>query len=1690
MELIDDLIQDDIKNTYNAKKIPWMKPIVRMHSNLIPFIPPDITDLIHDPNILETPVGKLFCEPGCEMEIDFPEEIIPQSPQQKNNPTLLKTATLQSISQIYSHNSIPRIKEINKTFGFNSTSSFFGNISAPSPQTAVGNVKMFSFRVATFQSMFKMVEPMICSAFLFDDREKVIVSDYWNFIPQCSTSFFDKENIQYGNNLVASFQADPKFVQEESYLIILLSHPLGEDNSAAMIKYFQNPISATEQSAEKKMKQIFPRMKDVFTTFACTYIKFSALRNAGDKPVQLPPPFITEAPLPEDKIHDLISDASKKNLKQIQIQIELQRIQEQFLTIRPISKLRAQPLLFPIHQLSIRINSVKISSSLKFKNIIVGVSLRSGSNIIKGIHTKLDPFNTAEVDYTRCFYHNRSPPFDDSFLFDLPYPIPDDLELVFELFHVHVKPSEKQMTPIGTARQSVFNPLNKDILIKDLQNVTLSIESANSSDKGKDKISISTYLRSNLSTNSQSFYDFVEYHKIDLVARILAMPKNIIITNLMYILEIILSTELEADTFSFHAFTTLRDQCLPRLDPLMFERFLMIYVRYFAFRSKEPIKVKVEDQPIKLSEQNKNRQSPMETSSLLILPKSDPVCDKSLEVSQADANVTDSLIDFNFQKPSSPQQNNSSNEDNEIRSFLTKFFTEYSKVLNSDEGLTSLQSLVDFFFTLIIKALTVTKITILGSEFDEFLKNYCQKISPDPNISRKHVKSLGLFSNLLFDIGMPSMSSKVTFIVISTFLEKPQMHWIIITYINFAFRPSLFYYSLKYVSEFKEILITLLRKAMKSINSEGLRPIFAILLQLFGSYDIDMTTEIASILIECLKGLRPNQLPPTTEIITHLAFFNFLLEFSDKKALQNFTKTENSPTLFKLVHFMIGHVTLKEMTIVRRFQICKTTSNEEPQKEVKPLNSGPVHRQRSDTVKPKKRPVIVPQPATNRPQDNFVSNDPLPTIDSSKPIVLPKPKYPPRPQSPPKQTTTPPQSINPFNTLDSKDPTAAAVSPEKPQFNTDKATFTPSQRKVPRPHRSARKSSLTPTAYEMINTTHSALIHFAQTYIQVADTHVAVGILGFVYHMLETDMNPQYYPLLFKLLSDLLSNFSPVILEVTSPCWIRVFERLFKLAPTINDVSILVSPVETLLDVDLKVNKCQYASMAILIRAMSFLKKDDLMNENVCKLFEVFMKSNDKNQKDLANIYITLKEQAKLLLNKTSSSEERCDALLKRFFSLKGSPDAQFHTLSKIYKIHNEFNNYEEMINISFLQAAIIIEYLVATMKMKNYFAIEHPAMVFIHNCSFASYAVTPREVLPKVPGFADSEFFSELGFISLLNRILQISTKGSIFESAFSVVDILWPILEQLRHYESIENMFNIYQEIFTKEAQENSHNPDALTYRYFRVTFFGASFGNDDRKSYIYRENKLVGLFDFTDSVKKKYEELFHKEVQIISDSGKVDESTLKNDIDYIQVTFVKPLIKKIKDKSEQDNTTIGLSLIHKEFFFESPFIYGSNEKQGPIDKQWIRHTVLTTEFYLPNICKRSSIVSEVSTDFEPIRVVYRQLRERTNDINDAYEARDINKIQQMLSGSLVVTVNEGPAKIVEVFLSGPPDDNDKRKFKLKQEFCRFLEILQKAVSFHAEHVTKNPEFMQLQIQMEEGFQKLKHILEPHIVNVNINN
>ena len=97
---------------------------------------------------------------------------------------------------------------------------------------------------------------------------------------------------------------------------------------------------------------------------------------------------------------------------------------------------------------------------------------------------------------------------------------------------------------------------------------------------------------------------------------------------------------------------------------------------------------------------------------------------------------------------------------------------------------------------------------------------------------------------------------------------------------------------------------------------------------------------------------------------------------------------------------------------------------------------------------------------------------------------------------------------------------------------------------------------------------------------------------------------------------------------------------------------------------------------------------------------------------------------------------------------------------------------------------------------------------------------------------------------------------------------------------------------------------------------------------------------------------------------------------------------------------------------------------------------------------------------------------IRKRTESMEAALEAKETRQVQQLLHGSLIVTVNEGPEKIAEAFLVG---EDTKEKQKLRLEFNKMLKVLRIGVKFHGEWVTNNNEFVPLQVQLEDGLSEL---------------
>ena len=82
--MIDDFIHDEIHQNLLTKHMKWMDPIVVLRTGQVnPFLTPDLSPLITDPALASHPIIRLFCEPGCEMSIDFPEESLADAQQKR-----------------------------------------------------------------------------------------------------------------------------------------------------------------------------------------------------------------------------------------------------------------------------------------------------------------------------------------------------------------------------------------------------------------------------------------------------------------------------------------------------------------------------------------------------------------------------------------------------------------------------------------------------------------------------------------------------------------------------------------------------------------------------------------------------------------------------------------------------------------------------------------------------------------------------------------------------------------------------------------------------------------------------------------------------------------------------------------------------------------------------------------------------------------------------------------------------------------------------------------------------------------------------------------------------------------------------------------------------------------------------------------------------------------------------------------------------------------------------------------------------------------------------------------------------------------------------------------------------------------------------------------------------------------------
>ncbi|XP_051016946.1 dedicator of cytokinesis protein 9 isoform X2 [Acomys russatus] len=416
--------------------------------------------------------------------------------------------------------------------------------------------------------------------------------------------------------------------------------------------------------------------------------------------------------------------------------------------------------------------------------------------------------------------------------------------------------------------------------------------------------------------------------------------------------------------------------------------------------------------------------------------------------------------------------------------------------------------------------------------------------------------------------------------------------------------------------------------------------------------------------------------------------------------------------------------------------------------------------------------------------------------------------------------------------------------------------------------------------------------------------------------------------------------------------------------------------------------------------------------------------------------------------------------------SYASTPELRKTWLDSMARIHVKNGDLSEAAMCYVHVTALVAEYLTrkeADLALQR----EPPVFPYIHTtCQrrsrggvFRQGCTAFRVVTPNIDeeaammedvGMQDAHF-NEEELLELLEQCADGLWKAERYELIADIYKLIIPIYEKRRDFERLAHLYDTLHRAYSK-VTEVMHSGRRLLGTYFRVAFFGQGFFEDeDGKEYIYKEPKLTPLSEISQRLLKLYSDKFGSEnVKMIQDSGKVNPKDLDSKSAYIQVTHVTPFF----DEKELQERKTEFERCHniRRFMFEMPFTQ-TGKRQGGVEEQCKRRTILTAIHCFPYVKKRIPVMYQHHTDLNPIEVAIDEMSKKVAELRQLCSSADVDmiKLQLKLQGSVSVQVNAGPLAYARAFLD---DTNTKRypdnKVKLlKEVFRQFVEACGQALA-----------------------------------------
>lgn len=1426
------------------------------------------------------------------------------------------------------------------------------------------------------------IEPIACSLFILDNKK--IVSERWNFFPPSSASFFDCK--------IHSQQAaiDVSEISDSAYLIAAYYRVFQVDGGELCTNYYKKPSDNLFQKAQPQVNLSLQRLKGIYTPFAFGYAPLKSVIASEGGNINFVNAYIPEKYLTKENLPEMIERIKKLNVLPISLKLKsklqsvknLKDVDSKYVQIRSIQPDVCQPIFEFRNQLIITLGQAKFDMASKFnaKSIMAQISYIDNGKSLPVIHNKWIGSELSETGFSKCFYHEKSPIYDDEFIIDLPIDISPQANIQISYFHIATQEKEQAMRLFATATLPLFSERHTFI------------------ENGGQKIAINypktpatAVTANNFQQINVQIYSTINPSELTLrpmfsnkIPAVEQTPKSMLINYLFPVLDSLIEglyTNQPKASFKYMVSIGAKSK---EIGDTKLSQLLNAYATNFALRYKE-------------------------TQEAL------------------------------------------------VHNSIFQLWTDY---LKRDGGKPTKRDDIpvsSFLFIVILKSIVSSNDRSFKDRFDEFfdaLKGLSSQLAQSQiDKALEFNRSFARFTACLTDIGFYELTERIVLEYSNSFGNTENDTIALTDFISNAIHPKLFIASSLAQNTFPAFFESLINRGLEFPNTSKMQSIYKILCRLFLFVPAKNQPEVASNYVNLLKLIAETPINLDRENLRYLlADIIFILKYvkedefldfynkavaSDKQSASNAnlnaddtTKLDFPQKFNKLIHFVLSKSRIP-------FQRSKSQI---PQQQLEEIRKSVNH------LKKRNRKTIYQSNNTVVPMTSAAVQEAY--IDAAR-------------ESDASSIEADPEKVN---------------QPEIRDFAVDAQL----------------------SVFNVLN--HMLNLNYPES---------PQLVLDIIYHYLSSNICVDVSRQIKEISIKFIEKNAKMLILSNNPPFALFLTKLLSLIAIKNTAASneLVNILPRLVSAEKRQFPSNNRSLVSSIRAISKMKDDDIESETLLQSLESCsdndgvidkiikcIKTNKELNEEMRKIdpahFVNLRYK-QIVNAKTSNDiniEKYGEDIFLRSLSYSASPDARAEEMGFLTQYHSKNEYLSESLMAQIYQVALIVEYLTVLKIVPNpyaQFGVEHPALIFQEMCNSVVDTLVPKEIIedpPLIPGFCDSSSFSMSGVYMLVQAIHTYCKRSKLFEISNEVMRLTYPIFEQCNLYKQLSSQFSIDASMSYQSIESMSSGMDRMLGRYYRIAFYGKVFGSDDGKMFVQREVKLTHLFDVSNRIKSTYQKLVGDDkIELLTESGIIDRELLNPDKGYIQITFVEPYFEK--KELPKRVTVFECSNKLSQFKFETPFVKGEKKLQGNVETQWQRRTILKVKTAMPSVLKRVEVPPEgfIVREYEPIRVAYRQIKERLALYTSAIAKKDIQAIQPLLHGSLLVQVNEGPTRMAEVFLGTPL--RTKYTEKMRKIFKQFIDLNGEALAIHSLFVSKNPGFAELQKQLEAGLANLTTKLAPYI-------